>query len=395
MKRSLALAVLLLAVTSTPSLAQDSLRLTGSGATFPSRCTPRGSRPSAPSRRPSALSPPHPPRQVPMARSGRGTPGCCWKALGPPLVFWPAQIAAPRKSAAVARWARFQPERWPRGAAIAMSEHDLPTGPIVDMISQEWAGRVPRSLIAVCDTATSRCGKTVVSRRPGARALQARADGGRASVRSSSNASENPSTLTTTRADASATTLAPARAESARGRAASSRATLGVLASTITMATSAVIGSLSQWGPVPRTHRLCAMGGTLQIALLRLDVVPRTCRRHLVLLLGHRLATHLHRPSARGAEEPARDQPVIGHPGHLVLVSELALLAHPSIESARGQRGHGGSDHAHPARPLGAIVGVESNEGLVENPREVLGLAGRNPELHEPLVAAPRLFPVG
>jgi phosphate transport system substrate-binding protein len=34
-KRSLALAVLLLAVTSTPSLAQDSLRLTGSGATFP------------------------------------------------------------------------------------------------------------------------------------------------------------------------------------------------------------------------------------------------------------------------------------------------------------------------------------------------------------------------
>ena len=35
MKRSLALAVLLLAVTSTPSLAQDSLRLTGSGATFP------------------------------------------------------------------------------------------------------------------------------------------------------------------------------------------------------------------------------------------------------------------------------------------------------------------------------------------------------------------------
>ena len=35
MKRRLALAVLLLAVTSTPSLAQDSLRLTGSGATFP------------------------------------------------------------------------------------------------------------------------------------------------------------------------------------------------------------------------------------------------------------------------------------------------------------------------------------------------------------------------
>ena len=35
MKRTLALAVLLLAVTSTPSLAQDSLRLTGSGATFP------------------------------------------------------------------------------------------------------------------------------------------------------------------------------------------------------------------------------------------------------------------------------------------------------------------------------------------------------------------------
>jgi phosphate transport system substrate-binding protein len=34
-KRRLALAVLLLAVTSTPSLAQDSLRLTGSGATFP------------------------------------------------------------------------------------------------------------------------------------------------------------------------------------------------------------------------------------------------------------------------------------------------------------------------------------------------------------------------
>jgi phosphate transport system substrate-binding protein len=34
-KRTLALAVLLLAVTSTPSLAQDSLRLTGSGATFP------------------------------------------------------------------------------------------------------------------------------------------------------------------------------------------------------------------------------------------------------------------------------------------------------------------------------------------------------------------------
>jgi len=34
-KRTLAVAVLLLAVTSTPSLAQDSLRLTGSGATFP------------------------------------------------------------------------------------------------------------------------------------------------------------------------------------------------------------------------------------------------------------------------------------------------------------------------------------------------------------------------
>ena len=35
MKRTLAVAVLLLAVTSTPSLAQDSLRLTGSGATVP------------------------------------------------------------------------------------------------------------------------------------------------------------------------------------------------------------------------------------------------------------------------------------------------------------------------------------------------------------------------
>jgi hypothetical protein len=184
-----------------------------------------------------------------MARSGRGTPGCCWKGRPRPLSL-ASRSQPPRSPAAVARWARFQPERATRcdrhsarrSAHWSDRRHDFP----------RVGGTYPGHHRGV--TRPRHAGEDRSHGGPEP-ALFKPADGGKGERPVFQQCFREP-----VHADYD---------ESGLGRfeagAASSRAPLGVLASTITMAPSAVIGSLSQWGPLPRTHRLCAMGGTLQI----------------------------------------------------------------------------------------------------------------------------------
>src|SRR5207245_5946206 len=119
---------------------------------------------------------------------------------------------------------------------------------------------------------------------------------------------------------------------------------------------------------------------------------PRRARRlNSQARLGRRGPSPATACGAHFREEGCGDRAVVHDARNLVLVAELAVLAHPSVEGPERQLEELRRHHPHVESPLRPVVGVERGQCLVELADEGIPIAGRDAELDQPIVAAPRV----